>query len=280
MGPFSFGGTRMLVWLLGTAACYLLLVGVLVVFQRALIYRPGGEPPPPAEVGLGEMSPVPLRTRDGLVVTGWYAPPARPGGGTVLFFHGNSGTIADRAGKARILLNAGFGLFLAEYRGYGGNRGSPTEAGLFADGRAALAWLFARGVPSNRLALYGESLGTGVAVHLAAEAEVAALVLEAPFTRLPDLAPPLVGATLASLVMADRFDNLAAIGGVQAPLLLLHGERDEVVPVALARRLLAAAPGEPDSLFPRDAGHNDLWRHGADEAVVDFLSRHFGRSAE
>ena len=264
----------MLVWMLGFAlAAYLLMLGGLAVFQRAMIFRPGECCPSPAEAGMPDMIAVPLRTHDHLLVTGWFAPPPRPECGVVLLFHGNSGTLADRAWKARILLNAGFGVFLAGYRGYGGNPGTPSEQGLYADGRAALAWLATRGVLPGRLALYGESLGTGVAVQLAGEAEIAALVLEAPFTRLPELAPPLVGATLAGLLMSDHFDNLAKIGGVAAPLLLLHGERDPTVPVAMGRRLLAAARQSAEATFLGAAGHNDLWKHGAGEAVLDFLGR-------
>lgn len=267
----------MLVWVLGVAAlAYLLMIGGMVLFQRAMIFHPGGPCPEPAEAGLPEMIAVPVCTEDNLVVTGWYGPPARPDCGTVLLFHGNSGTLANRAWKARILLEAGYGVFLAGYRGYGGNPGSPSEQGLYSDGRAALAWLAAQGVAPHRLALYGESLGTGVAVNLAGEAEIGAVVLEAPFTRLPDLAPPLVGSALASLLMADHFDNLAKIGGVTAPLLIIHGEHDTTVPVTMGRRLLAASEDKGEATFLAAAGHNDLWKYGAGNAVLDFLGRHLG----
>jgi len=271
----------MLVWVLGIATvAYLLMLGGLAACQRAMIFRPGDGCPSPAEAGMPDMIAVPLSTRDHLVVTGWYAPPTRPEGGTVLLLHGNSGTLADRAWKARILLNAGFGVFLVGYRGYGGNPGAPSEQGLYNDGRAALAWLKIGGVAPSRLALFGESLGTGVAVQLASEAEIGAVVLEAPFTRLPELAPALVGAALAGLLMVDHFDNLAKIGAVTAPLLLIHGERDATVPVAMGRRLLAAAAPTAEATFLPAAGHNDLWRHGAGEAALDFLGRHLGQPAD
>ena len=268
----------MLAWALGIAAAiYLTMIGLMVVFQRAVVFRPGSWCPSPAEAGLPEMNPVPVRTGDGVVITGWYAPPARSNAGTVVLFQGNAGTLADRAAKARVLLDAGFGLFLVGYRGYGGNPGTPSEQGLYADGRAVLAWLSVRGVPPNRLALYGESLGSGVAVQLAGEQSgLGALILEAPFTRLAELAPPIIGSSLAGVLMSDHFDNLAKIRHIATPLLVIHGEQDDIVPAAMGRRLLAAAPAGAEGMFPPQAGHNDPWRHGADLAVLDFLTPRIG----
>lgn len=256
------------------AGGYALLVGGLAVFQREMIYHPTADRLDPAEVGVPEMVPVPVRTADGLVVTGWYAPPAAGHAATVVFFHGNAGTLAHRAGKARRLLDAGYGVLLAGYRGYGGNPGKPSEQGLYADARAALGWLMTRGVPECRLVLYGESLGTGVAVQMAAErAELAALVLEAPFTRLPDLAPPYLLPGMAEALMVDRYDSLSKIADNRAPLLILHGEQDTLVPAAMGRRVLDAAQGAKEGLFLPPAGHNDIWDHGGVDRLLDFLAR-------
>lgn len=262
------------------AGGYAALVAAMALFQRAMIYHPGRRPAFPAaeEADLLEMAPVPVRTRDGWLVTGWYAPPSahdargRPRG-TVVFLHGNAGSAADRARKARALMAAGFGLFLVEYRGYGGNPGRPSETGLYNDARAVLTWMVSRGVAIDRVVLYGESLGSGVAVQMALDyPAIAALILEAPFTRLPDLAPPLVPSFIAGLLMADRYDNLAKIGQVAPPLLVIHGEQDVVVPAAMGRALLDAATTEKTGLFLPKAGHNDLWDFGAGEEVAKFLS--------
>lgn len=257
------------------AGGYALLVGGLAVFQRDMIYHPGGEQIEPAAAGVPEMLPVPVRTQDDLVVTGWYAPPTDPTAATVVFYHGNSGSVAHRAHKARILLNAGHGVFLAGYRGYGGNPGRPSEAGLYADARAALVWLLTRGVPEHRVVLYGESLGTGIATQIASEYEdLAGLVLEAPFTRLPDLAPPFVLPGFAQMLMVDRYDSLAKIGYNRAPLLILHGEHDGVVPVGMGRQMLAAANSAKQGVFLSRAGHNDTWENGGSERVLHFLQVH------
>lgn len=254
------------------AGGYLAVVGGLAVVQRDMIYHPGSNAGDPADAGLPEMVPVPIRTDDGWVVTGWYAPPPVAGKPTVLFLHGNGGTIANRAHKARGFLNAGMGVYLAGYRGYGGNPGRPSEQGLYHDGRAALAWLTQRGVPENRIAVYGESLGTGVAVQVVSERAVAALVLEAPFTRLPELAPPVVVPAMADMLVVDRYDNLAKIGEVTVPTLILHGEQDGTVPVAMGRRLLdASGAAEKRGLFLPKAGHNDLWDYGAGDVAAEFI---------
>lgn len=256
------------------AGGYLLLVGGMAMFQRDMIYHPGAERVDPAEVGLPEMVAVAVRTGDGLAVTGWYAPPRGPRHPTIVLFHGNGGTLGHRARKARAFLDAGYGVYLAGYRGYGGNPGKPSEAGLYADARAALSWLTDQGVPASRLVLYGESLGTGVAVQMAGEfAGVAAVALEAPFTRLPDLAPAYVPPPLADALMVDRFDNRAKIGGLAAPLLIVHGEHDGIVPIAMGRELLDAAPAAKEGFFLAAAGHNDVWDLGGGAAVLDFLTR-------
>ncbi|MGE5503493.1 MAG: alpha/beta hydrolase, partial [Actinomycetota bacterium] len=192
-----------------------------------------------------------------------------------VLFHGNGGAIVHRARKARHFLNHGYGVFLAEYRGYGGNPGRPSEDGLYADARAVLAWLQTRGVVGHRLVLYGESLGSGVAVQMAVEHEIAALVLEAPFTRLPALAPAYVPPPVAEVVMLDRFDNLAKIGRVTVPLLIVHGGEDAVVPQSMGRALLAAAVSspDPDGVFPPMAGHHNVWELAGEDAAIAFLRR-------
>ncbi|HTH16575.1 MAG TPA: alpha/beta hydrolase [Magnetospirillum sp.] len=255
------------------AGGYALLVGGMAMFQRDMIYHPGLSMPDPAQAGVPEMVPVPLRTSDGLLITGWYAPgdTTRP---TIIFCHGNARTLAHRAHKARILLDAGYGVFLVGYRGYGGNPGRPSETGLYTDARTVAGWLLARGIPADKLVLYGESLGTGVAIQLLLEIEEpAALVLEAPFTRLIDLAPALVPPGLAESLMVDRYDNLSKIAKVQAPLLVLHGDQDGIVPVAMSRQLLEQAQTEKQGVFLAGGGHNDLWSHGAADAVLEFLGK-------
>ena len=243
--------------------------------QRSLLYLPDRTRPrlgPLAEVGFREIT---LTTADGLSLLSWYRPP-REGAPVVAYFHGNGGNLDHRLNRMMRFAQEGLGVLLLEYRGYGGNPGAPSEAGLYADAAAALNFLSQEGIPASRLVIYGESLGSGVAVHVAAGREIAALILEAPFTRLADPAAYHYPFVPVSLLLRDRFDSLSAIGRVRAPILVLHGERDRVIPVRFGRALLAAAPEPKEGWFSPEAGHEDLARFGALDAVFDFIARRVG----
>lgn len=257
---------------------YVTLVGALYLFQRHLLYLPiGGRPELGTLAALG-VREVTLRTADGLSLLSWYLPP-REGQPVIAYFHGNGGHIGYRADRLRGFARYGYGALMVEYRGYGGNPGSPSEAGFHADAAAARDFLADCGIASDRLVLYGESLGSGVAVPLAARNEVAALILEAPFTSVAEVAQYHYSFVPASALVRDRFDSLSRIGEVRAPILVLHGERDRVVPIRFGRALFDAAP-EPKELWAaREARHEDLVRFGALEAVRSFLERRIGQQA-
>lgn len=256
---------------------YLALVALLFLFQRGLLYHPSASVPTPADSGVGEMRVVGLRTEDGLILQSWYAPARAAGGPVVVYFCGNAGHIGYRAFKVRRLLDAGFGTLLVGYRGYGGNPGRPTEAGLYADGRAALRFLAGEGVPADRIVLYGESLGSGVAVRMAWEqagiGPVAAVVLETPYTSIADVAAWHYPMVPARLLIRDRFDALAAIGAISAPLLVFHAHDDGIIPIALARRLFDAAAQPKEARWFDAGGHGGLFEAGAGNLVIDFIRR-------
>lgn len=264
-----FGGIAALILV------YMLLVTGLYVGQRALLYVPDRGRPSLGALTERGVRDVTLTTADGLSLLSWYRPP--PDGAPVLvYFHGNGGHLAYRSNRMERFSQAGLGVLMPEYRGYGGNPGTPTETGLYADAAAALEFLFAQGISANRLVIYGESLGSAVAVHAAATHKVAALILEAPFTRLADAAFYHYPFVPVSLLLLDRFDSLSAIPAVKAPILILHGERDRVVPVRFGRALLAAAHEPKEGWFSPDAGHNDLARFGALDAALAFIERRVG----
>lgn len=256
--------------LMGSATFYVAVVLLLFLGQRNLLFRPSLATDDPSAAGLPEMAKVITRTSDGLDLTHWYAAPRLDGLPVVVFFHGNAGHVAWMAGKARPLLDAGMGVLLAGYRGYSGNPGSPTEQGLYADGRAALDWLAAN--PARHpLVLYGESLGTGVAVQMATERPVAGVILEAPYTSIPDVAERRYPLVPVQTLARDRFESKAKIGRIAAPLLIIHGERDTLVPVAHGRALFDAAKEPKTAAFIPEAGHNDLYDWGVAERVVGFV---------
>lgn len=256
---------------------YGVLVGGMYLGQRRLMYMPHADVPSPAQAGVPEMRPVTLETADGLALLAWYRPAPGARRPVLVYFHGNAGHLGFRAEKLRAYLDAAFGVLIVEYRGYGGNPGRPTEAGLYADGRAALDFLEAEGVPRDRLVLYGESLGTGVAVRLAAERgedqPVGAVVLEAPYTSIAAVAQRHYFYLPAYWLVKDRFDAEAWIGRIDAPLYVFQGERDSIIPIRFGRALFEAAREPKEAKWLPRAGHNDLYDHGAAPGVIDFIER-------
>ena len=196
---------------------------------------------------------------------------ARQQAGGALFPRQRRLRCINRVDRFRALTGDGTGLVALSYRGYGGSTGSPTEPGLIADATAAYEFAAAR-YPAERIVLFGESLGTGVAVALAADRKVGRVILQAPFTSAAEIGAAAYPFLPVRLLMKDQFRSDERIGKVKVPLLILHGAFDRVVPMALGERLLALA-NEPKRLvrFPR-GGHNDLDSQGAQGVVREFLS--------
>jgi fermentation-respiration switch protein FrsA (DUF1100 family) len=189
----------------------------------------------------------------------------------IVYFHGNGGHIGYRRDRLRWFAQSGYGVLMAEYRGYGGNPGTPSETGLHIDAVAALEFLAGAGIEADRLVLYGESLGSGVAVQLARQRQIAGLILEAPFTSVADVAQFHYPFLPAAVLVRDRFDSLFRISEVKTSILILHGEQDRVVPVRYGRELFDAAPQPKRLWLAKEGGHEDLVQFGALEAVGHFL---------
>ena len=189
--------------------------------------------------------------------------------------HGNAGNVSHRLDRALLMQSRlGADVLLFDYRGYGASEGSPDEEGTYRDARAAWCWLVARGAAPERVVLFGESLGSAVALQLALEVDARALVLESPFASVPAMARAVYPFLPVWPFVRTRYDNAAKIGRLRMPLLVLHGERDEVVPFAQGRRVFDAAP-EPKRFFTiPGAGHNDTYAAGGDlywRVLGDFL---------
>jgi hypothetical protein len=259
--------------LIGAAALGVLALGAIYFGQRRLIYYPDRVHTAPVEAGLAGVEERILKTPDGARVVAWYGK-AKPGQPTILYFHGNAGSLANRAPRIERFMGEGWGVYMMTYRGYGGGTGKPTEANNVADARLALGALVHEGVEPSSIILYGESLGTGIAVRLAAERQVAGVVLDAPYTSLVDVAAGVYPFLPVRLALADRYESSKYIKQVHAPLLILHGERDEVIPVAMGRELFRLA-NEPKRLavFP-NGGHSDLYLdgNGALEAMRSWVN--------
>jgi fermentation-respiration switch protein FrsA (DUF1100 family) len=244
------------------------LVALLYLTQRAIQYFPERFRTAPAAAGLPQAQEVVLETSDGERVIAWHVPP-RENKPVVLYFHGNGGSLRGRVDRFRDLTADGTGLVALSYRGYGGSSGAPTEAGLVSDALAAYTFTTAR-YPAERIVLWGESLGSGVAVALAAQMPVGYLILQSPFTSAADVGAQTYWFVPVRLLMKDQFRSDLRIGKVAAPVLILHGDRDGIVPIALAERLYGLINAPKRFVRLAGVGHNDVGAQAV-EAARQFI---------
>ena len=253
---------------LAAAGVYLAVVGAMYVYQRDLLYRadPGMVQP---HIDQLPIQVVRLSTPDGERLVAWYLPP-QGGRPIILHLNGNAGGLVTQQGRWRRIAQAGVGFLAVAYRGYAGSSGHPTEAGLLEDARTGYDFLASR-YPPQSIVIHGYSLGSGPAIRLAVERPARALVLEAPYTSAMEVAELDYPWLPVSLLMQDRFMSRDWIGKVRMPLLIVHGDRDSVIPFAMGRQLYAMA--NPPKQFVRMPGsdHNTLVRDGLYDHVWPFL---------
>ena len=240
-------------------AALLLLVVVLVwAGQRRLIYFPMGGPVPAPPTGAGPIDQVALETADGIALGAWFLPVGTPARATVIVFNGNAGHRAFRLPFAQALRRLGAAVLLFDYRGYGGNSGSPSESGLAADARAARAYLDGRrDVDPSRIVYFGESLGAAVAAELAVAHPPAALILRSPFASLADVGQCHYPFLPVRWLLGDRYSVIDAVSRVRVPTLVIAGAHDGIVPLEQSRRVFDAAAGSKDLVVVPGADHND-----------------------
>jgi fermentation-respiration switch protein FrsA (DUF1100 family) len=255
--------------LIAAISIYLALLAFLYFAQRSLLYFPDTRRVAPEDAGFADVTEHELKTADGERVIVWHLAP-KDGKPVILYFHGNGGSLAYRRDRFIALQDAGFGLVALSYRGYGGSSGRPNEEGLIADARASYEFALAR-YPAAQVALWGESLGSAVAIALAAEKPVARIVLESPFTSVEELASSIYWFVPVRLLLKDRFRSDLRIARVKAPVLILHGVEDRVVPFRYGERLFSLIPGEKKLVKFDDGDHNDLDRFGATKSAMEFL---------
>ena len=244
---------------------------MLFFVQRSFLFPiPTAERTTPQAAGFREAEEHVLATAYGEKVIVWHVP-AKPGRPVILYFHGNGDFLAGFFGRFRDLIADGTGIVALSYRGYAGSSGHPSERGLLQDAAAAYAFTTAR-YGAERIVVWGFSLGTGVAVALAAEQSVGKVILEAPFTSLADVAAAAFPVFPVRLAMKDTFHSDRRIARMKAPLLIMHGARDATIPIVFGERLFVLAH-EPRTFvrFP-DGGHNDLDAYGAIETARQFIN--------
>ena len=212
-----------------------------------------------------EFEDVFFRTHDGVELNAWLIE-ASQDSPVVIWFHGNAGNIADRVENARLLFDRGLTLFMVDYRGYGKSEGEPSEEGIYIDGQAAYDYLISeRDTAPENLIVFGRSLGSTVAVHVASNNRCAGVILESAITNMADMArahyPIIPG--LGNL--KHKFNSIDRVPEIRAPILFIHGDADEIVPYELGRRLFDAAESEKEFYAISDAHHNDTYFVGGKE---------------
>jgi uncharacterized protein len=253
---------RKFAWFFAVAAVVIFAVRLMNPFERLIFFPERGLIETPSAVGLAYEDAA-ITAEGGVELHGWWVPGRRVE--TLLWMHGNAGNISHRIDQLRLLHDlVGANVLMLGYRGYGRSRGAPSETGLYADARAGLAYLRSRaGVAADRIFYFGQSLGSAVAVDLAAAAPPRGLVLETPFTSIRAMARTIVPGPLA-LVVPNQFDNLGKIASLRAPVLFIHGDQDEIVPYEQGRELFAAAAAPKAFYTVRGAHHNDVYVVGGE----------------
>lgn len=254
----------------------------MVIRQRAFLYfPPRGYPVTPASAGLG-FEDLRLTTADGVRIAAWWVPAANAAAPVLMYCHGNGANLASFVGLAAGCHRRGVAFFALEYRGYGASEGAPTEAGLYADALAGWRWLESRGA-AERTVVYGQSLGTAVAAWLAAAVPVRGLILEAalPSTwRMSRLHYPWLW--VPEVLVRDRYRTIDHVARAGCPLLMLHGEEDEITPLRFGLEVFSAAAGTPKRFLAVPAtGHNTLrWDEPpVDDTIMNFLAACLRRGA-
>jgi fermentation-respiration switch protein FrsA (DUF1100 family) len=241
---------------------------IVVAIQDRVIYQPSLDVIAPDRAGV---SVILIKTEDGETLHAWWSRPA-PGKPVFLYLGGNGDRPEIEDGRWRRITERGAGFLALSYRGYSGSTGRPSELGLYADARAAYAWLMANGVTSDDVVIHGFSLGTGPATHLAAERKARALVLEAPFTSLDDLMKDRLPLLPWRWVLLTHFPNSKWIKSVHEPVLIVHGDADSVVPFAEGKRLYALAPRPKEFETMAGSDHATLTRDGLYDRIWQFLA--------
>ncbi len=249
---------------------YFLFGSILFLFQRKILFNTSGIPKQPAEYGLNQVVEVKIVTPDNLRLLAWYSKP-KNNQPALIYFHGNSFDIGERAYRIKRYIKEGWGVLLLAWRGYSGNEGKPTEKNLYVDAEASINWLKQKlNYEYNNIVLYGESLGSAVAVEFATRYKFKSVILEAPFKSIPDIAKKRYYIYPVKYLIFDKFDNFSKINKIISPIMIISGKNDEVVPHDHSIELFKKANNPKNNLFIDEAMHNNLYDFHIDKEVIDF----------
>jgi len=212
-----------------------------------------------------------IKTKDNIELVGWYHEKNLQDFKTLLFFHGNAGSLENRIHKLNKFDDMNINFLIIAWRGFSGNNGKPSEKGLYEDGQSAIQWLFGKGLNEEDIILYGESLGTGVATHLSQNKNFAGVILETPFTSMVDAAKTFYPYIPVNLLLKDKFKNNNKIKNINSPILIMHGEADQIVPFAMGKKIFEIANEPKFSYFTKYDDHMMEYDENLIKALNSFL---------
>jgi hypothetical protein len=250
---------------------YFCLAAALYLIQRSFIYFPSKRALDHTQFDTVEV--VTVTTSDGLDLNGWYIAPDGDKE-IIVFFHGNASNHLGSLYTLQHYIQQGYGILSVGYRGYSGNPAKPSEKGFYKDARAFLDYLTSQNIPNNQIILYGQSIGSGVAVQMATEFKnIRAMILESPFTKLPDIAKEQFFFLPVNLMMKDKFDNIGKISNVEAPLIIVQGMNDQMIKPQLGQRVFEKANSPKEIIQLEGFGHNDLPVKEMTDRVIKALQK-------
>ena len=245
---------------------------MIFLFQRKILYNISGKPNKPEDYELNNIKELNIKTSDGVDLLAWYSRPKK-NQPMLVYFHGNSFDIGERADRIKRYINNGWGVLLLAWRGYSGNLGKPTEKNLYIDGESAIKWIIDNlNFDYENLIIYGESLGCAVAVELGVRYKFKSIILESPFTSITDIAQKRYKIYPVRHLVLDKFDNYSKIDKILCPILIISGKKDEVVPHSHSKKLFLKAKNPKKNLFIDEAMHNNLYDFNIDKEVIIFNS--------
>jgi len=233
---------------------YFLILVFLYFYQRSLLYHPNENNYSGDQLSV-PIEKVKINTEDNIELLAWFHEKDLINNKTILFFHGNAGNLENRIYKLNQFGDMEVNFLIIAWRGFSGNNGNPTEKGLYIDGRSAIKWLIDKGVEEKNIILYGESLGTGVATHLSQNKDFAGVILETPFTSMTDAAKTFYPYIPVGILLKDKFDNKNKVKNIKSPVLILHGEADQIVPFDMGKKIFSLANEPKYSYFTKTDNH-------------------------
>ena len=233
---------------------YLIVLAYIYLFQRNLLYHPSDNSYQEDKVNF-DYKEIFIQNKEGIKLKAWLHEKDLIKKKTIIFFHGNAGNLRNRNYKLNELSKFDINFLIVAYRGFSGNQGKPSELGLYEDARSTLDWLKIKGVKEKNLILYGESLGTAVAIEIAQNKDLAGIILESPFTSMVELAQKYYPVLPVKFLLKDKYETIKKLPNINSPLLVLHGKLDDIVPFSMGKKLFEKANEPKFKYFIDDDDH-------------------------